>query len=299
MRVSTLIKFIAAVLVLSVLAGTIVIARRALFPETAQQAPANKLEAIIPSKNHSKEAVEVLLTKLEVESIPDVTPGERAFEAARDLLEKGDYIAAEEKLKYVNTYYPTAISAPEARRILGEMNMDRLFSGKGGAEIVQYEVKRGDSFYKIVRDHNTKLDLILFLNGMQRTDRLHPGDEFKLMSLDFRLVIDMRRKVVSLWDGPRYIKGYEVKGENFPVGKGVKKASILAVEAQVGDRKVKQSSMDYRNAEKVIVVKKPQVELRPMKKGISEEIEGLYLAHEDMEEIALLTRAGNSVEIRY
>lgn len=299
MRVSTLIKFIAAVVVLSVLACTIVIARRAFVSEAAQQAPANKLEAVIPATNHSQEAIDTLLAKLEVESIPDVTPGERAFEAARDLLVKGDYIAAEEKLKYVNTYYPTAVSAPEARRILGEMNMDRLFAGKDFSKLVDYTVKRGDSFYKIVREHKTKLDLVMFLNGMQRTDRLHPGNRLKLMSLDFRLVVDMQRKVLSLWDGPRYIKGYEIKWANFPLGKGVRKTSVLAVEAQTLEKKVKLPSSEYRGAEKVIVLKSPQVELRPVKSKLPEDIEGLYLEKEDLEEIALLTRAGNSVEIRY
>ncbi|MFD2276469.1 LysM peptidoglycan-binding domain-containing protein [Rubritalea spongiae] len=281
------------------LAGTLVIARRAFFSDAVEQAPANKLEAVIPAKNHSKEAIESLLAKLEVESIPDVTPGERAFEAARDLLEKGDYVAAEEKLKYVNTYYPTAVSAPEARRILGEMNMDRLFSGKEFAELIDYTVKSGDSFYKIVRDHNTKLDLVMFLNDMQRTDRLHPGDKFKLMELDFRLVIDMRRNVVSLWDGPRYIKGYEIKAAHFPEGKDVAKTSVLAIEAQSGERKVKLLDSDYRSAEKVVVIKSPQVEIRPMKEKVSEDIEALYLDNSDMEEISLLLRTGNSVEIRY
>ncbi|MGJ8673733.1 LysM peptidoglycan-binding domain-containing protein [Rubritalea sp.] len=299
MRVSTLIKFLAAVLVLSVLAGTIVIARRAFNSDVAQQQPANELEAVIPVKDHSKEAIEMLLSKLEVESIPDVTPGERAFEAARELLAKGDYVAAEEKLKYVNTYYPTAVSAPEARRILGEMNMDRLFSGKEFTKLIDYTVKRGDSFYKIVRDHNTKLDLVMFLNDMQRTDRLHPGDKFQLMELNLRLVIDMRRNVVSLWDGPRYIKGYEIKASNFPTGKDVVKTSVLAVEAQVEDAKVKLLDSEYRNAEKVVVIKNPQAELRPMHEKLSEEIEALYLDNSDMEEISLLLREGNSVEIRY
>ena len=297
MRISTIIKFIAAVLVLSVLAGTVVIARRALFPEVAQQAPANTLESVIPARLHSEKAIEELLVKLEVESIPDVTPGERAFEAARVLLEKGDYAAAEEKLKYVNTYYPTAVSAPEARRILGEMQMDRLFSDE--SELVRYTVKRGDSFYKIVREHNTKLDLLLFLNDMQRADRLHPGDELKLMALDFRLVIDMQRMVVSLWDGSSYIKGYEIKGSRFPEGKGVKATQVLAVEAQTEQGKVSFSNNGYRDAEKVVVLKRPQVELRPYVKGSQRDIEGLDLEKSDMEEIALLLRAGNSVEIRY
>ncbi len=299
MRFSTIIRFFAAISVLSVLAITLVIAKRSLLKSEEQKPPANRLEALIPANEASTEAVSALVAKLEVENLPDVTPGERAFESARELLVKRDYIAAEEKLKYVNTYYPTAVSAPEARRILGEMNMDRLFSGKEFAELKQYKVKRGDSFFKIIRENETNLDLLIFLNDLKRTDRLHPDDVFTVMPLHFRLVIDMPRRVLGIWDGARYIKGYEIKYSSLPKGTKVKETKLVAIEAQSKEGRVKLPSSGYRSAEKVLVIKSPQAEIRPYTGTPKEGVVGLYLNAVDLEELALLLRAGNSVEIRY
>ncbi|MEO1856863.1 MAG: LysM domain-containing protein [Rubritalea sp.] len=299
MRFSTLIRFFAAITVLSALAITLVIAKRSLLKSEEKKQPANRLEALIPANEASAEAVSALVAKLEVENLPDVTPGERAFESARELLVKRDYIAAEEKLKYVNTYYPTAMSAPEARRILGEMNMDRLFSGRGFAELKQYKVKRGDSFFKIIRDNQTNLDLLMYLNNLKRIDRLHPGDVLTVMPLNFRLVIDIPRKVLGIWDGIHYIKGYEIKYSSLAKGAEVKETQLMAVEAQSEDGRVTLPSSKYRSAEKVLVLKSPQAEIRPYVGKPDEGIVGLYLDAVDLEELALLLRSGNSVEIRY
>lgn len=275
------------------------VAKRAMFKGEEPTSPANKLEALIPVTEASDEAIATLLAKLEVANLPDVTPGERAFESARDLLLKGDYLAAEEKLKYVNVYYPTAVSAPEARRILGEMNMDRLFAGEDYSEISSYKVQRGDSFFKIVKEHKTNLDLVMMLNDMKRTDRLHPGETFDVMSLNYSLVIDVQRRVLSIWDGPRYIKGYEMKKSTLPVSTKIRKTSIVAIEAQHDAKRVRLPSADYRLSEKVIVLKSPQAEIRAFSNDLEEGIVGVFLDPVDIEELVLLMRAGNSIEIRY
>lgn len=299
MRFSTLIRFLAALLVLSALAGTLMIAKRALFKGDSAEAPTNKLESLIPVTEATEEAIATLLAKLEVENLPDVTPGERAFESARELLVKGDYLAAEEKLKYVNTYYPTAVSAPEARRILGEMNMDRLFAGEDFSEVSKYKVKRGDSFFKIVKEGKTNLDLLMFLNDMKRTDRLHPGEVFDVMPLNYKLVVDTQREVLSIWDGPRYIKGYEMKRSTIPKATNTRETSIVAIEAQHAGKRVRLPSTDYRQSDKVIVLKSPQAEIRAYSEEMEEGIVGVFLDPSDIEELALLVRPGNSLEIRY
>ena len=299
MRLASVIRLIAAIVVFAILAGTLVVAKRYFFEENSQLEPANKLESMIPVDTASEDAVSALIAKLEVENLPDVTPGERAFESARGLLIKGDYLAAEEKLKYVNTYYPTAVSAPEARRILGEMNMDRLLLGQEFAKFETYKVKKGDSFYKIVRDHQTNLDLLMLLNGLERTDRLHPGDIFNILRLNFRVVIDLRRSEVSLWDGPRYIKGYAIKASSLAKGRGTRKTEIVAVEAQLQGRRIKLPDSRYHAAEKIIALKRPQAEIRPFKGKKEAGVVAVYLDLADMEELALLLKSSNSVEIRY
>lgn len=299
MRPFTIIRFICATVVLSLLACTLIIAQRAFFQGEEPEEPKNKLEALIPVNDASADAVKALVAKLEVENLPDVTPGERAFENARELLEAGDYLAAEEKLKYVNTYYPTAVSAPEARRILGEINMDRLLQGEDFSTIVQYKVKRGDSFFKIVRDHKTNLGMLMFLNGLNRIDRLHPGDTFNVMALNYRIVVDVRRQEVSIWKGPNYVKAYSIQAENLPKGSKTRKTKVAAVEALHDGKRVKLPNSSFYNADKIIALKRPQAEIRPYKGKVDDGVVGIYLDPVDIEELVLLLRSGNSVEIRY
>ncbi|SHJ27934.1 LysM domain-containing protein [Rubritalea squalenifaciens DSM 18772] len=299
MRIITVIKFIAAIAVLSALAATLVLAERFFSSDPEQEAPSNKLEALIPAKPAPVEEVEQLVEKLEVDNLPDVTPGERAFESARELLTVGDYLAAEEKLKYVTTYYPTAPSAKEARRILGEMNMDRLFSGVGDSGQKTYTVQRGDSFLKIARENQTNLDLIRLLNGLDRVDRLHPGDELIVMPLNLRLVVDVRQELIELWKGSQYIKAYDPMIMQVPKGQGSVKTKISDVEAKADGRVTNSSKTNYRSSEKIFVFAKPQMVIRSPGDYPKEGFEGVILSDADIEELALLLRSGNSVEIRY
>jgi len=299
MRVFTVIRLFAAVAVLSGLACTLVLAQR-FFGDADEQKPAKtKLEQLIPAKQVDGEELENLKEKLEVENLPDVTPGERAFESARSLLELGDFAAAEEKLKYVTTYYPTAPSASEARRIIGEMNMDRLLSGKGFVEQQTYKVKRGDSFFKIASDSRTNLELIKLLNGLDDLTRLHPGDELLVMPLDLRLVVDVRQQLIKLWADGKFIKGYETQVFNLPKGSGVKRTKIQALEASVKGRRVSSTKESYRDSDKIIAVSSPQFEIRADGDFPKDGYIGAILAKPDIEELALLLRKGNSVEIRY
>jgi len=295
MRISTVIRLFAAVAVLTALACTLVLAQR-FFADPEKQKPATtKLERLIPEASVSNERVAQLVQKLEVENLPDVTPGERAFEAARNLLNVADFQAAEEKLKYVTTYYPTAPSAKEARRILGEMNMDRLFSG----DQIKYKVKKGDSFSKIASVNQTNLELIKLLNGLNHLNRLHPGDELNVMPLKLRLVVDVRQNIIELWKEGQFIKGYDTVLMNMPKGKGEIKTIITAIEAKSSGKRTNSSRLSYRESEKVIVVSKPQFEIRAVEGSAADSFEGVVLNSPDIEELVLLLRSKNSVKIRY
>lgn len=300
MRLGNIVRLIAAVIVVGGFACTMVLAKRFFVKAEAQSEPSSRLESLLPKDvSVSEKAVEELVERLAVDNIPDVTPGERAFESARDLLTKGDFTAAEEKLKYVNIYYPTAPSASEARRILGEMNMDRLFDRGKNPSIRLYKVRSGDSFYKIVREQNTSVDMLYQLNGVKFSDRLFPGDELVVMPLNFRLVIDLRRKVAELWDGARYIKTYELKRCTLPEKAGTITTVVVAVEAYSKQSRVNAVSPAFRGASKVVALKAPQAELCSSARKLDDGFTGATLDDADIEELALLLRVGNSVEIRY
>jgi hypothetical protein len=234
---------------------------------------------------------------LDAAELPDIDPGEKAFQKAHELLALGDTTEAREKLMAIVVSYPTSSSAPIARRILGEMNLDEILSSSHMDGKKLHVVKRGNSFFSIANEYHTTLDMILFLNGMMELKNLQPGEELLVMPLDFRLLIEPQRKAISLWDGDRFIREYPIVNITVPGKLPAGKTRILSKSAELDGKSVAPQSKAYRGAAKIIQLAKPKIQIR----GIDEDKNpphGILLQAHDMEEISLLTRNGNEVEIR-
>lgn len=235
---------------------------------------------------------------LESAELPDVDPGEKAFQRAHELLALGKLDEAREKLTTIVNVFPTSPSAPVARRIVGEMNLDEVLSTNHMAGKKSHIVKRGNSFLGIAAEYKTTLDMIMHLNGMMELKNIQPGEELIVMPLDFRLLIEPQRKVISVWDGGRFIREYPiihlgVTGK-LPPGK----TKIGSKLAELGGKQVAPQSKDYRAAEKVIQIAKPALQIRGGGETADATAHGIILRSDDMEEISLLTRVGNEVEFR-
>lgn len=276
-----IIKVVAAVIVMAVLAATFFLVER-LREESAEP----QLVAVpeIP------------------EGVTLVKPGEIAFDRARELLATGQFGEAREKLEFLVGVYPSSPSASEARRILGELNLDDLLSTEVMEGKMMYEVKSGDNFTRIAQIHDTTLDCIMHMNGLQRIDKLFPGDELVLLPLNFNVKIDVPRKLLSLYREGRLLKSYDLLHAKARDGGGVlrsrigQKIGLLESGGRVSPVKFE----SYRNARKVLILDHRGLQLREVME-IEEEDQGrgFFLSRADMEELALLLRVGNEVEVRF
>lgn len=235
---------------------------------------------------------------LDSAELPDIDPGEKAFQKAHELLALGKIDEAREKLTTIVNVFPTSSSAPIARRIVGEMNLDEILSTSHMEGKKNHIVKRGNSFLGIAGEHQTTLDLILHLNGMMELKNIQPGEELIVMPLNFRLLIEPQRKALSIWDGPRFIREYPILhlgvSGKLPLGK----TKISSKSGELNGHSVSPQSKDYRGAEKIIQIAKPTLQIRGTAGGGDSPPSGIVLLLQDMEEISLLTRVGNDVEIR-
>ena len=231
-----------------------------------------------------------------------VKPGEIAFDRARELLATGQFEQAREKLEFLVGVYPSSPSAAEARRILGELNLDDLLSTEVMAGKVMYEVKPGDNFTRIAQQHDTTLDCIMHMNGLQRMDKLFPGDELVLLPLNFNIRIDVPRKLLSLYREGRLLKSYELLHAQARGGGGElrsrigQKIGLLENGGSVSPVKFE----SFRNARKVMILDHRGLQLRESAEVDENEYgRGFFLSGTDMEELALLLRVGNEVEVRF
>ena len=293
MSLWTLFKIIAALCVMGVMTFTGMLAYH-----VAVQPLGGVFSEIVPDPVRivGGQSDDELAKMLESPEMPDIDPGERAFQKAHELLALGKIPEAREKLNAIVNVFPSSATAPTARNIVGEINLDEILSA-GHMEGKQiHTVKPGDSLLGIASRYHTTIDCIMHLNSMMDLPKIQPGQELVVMPLEFRLLIEPRRKSVSLWQGGRFIREYPVL--HIAGSAAAQRGVISSKAAELDGRRVLPQSREYRAAEKVIIIEKPPLQIRGWDGGEEKPVGGILLRPEDMEEIALLTRVGNEVEIR-
>lgn len=230
--------------------------------------------------------------------LPDIDPGEKTFQKAHELLALGKLAEAREKLTTIINIYPTSSTAPVARRILGDMNLDEVLSTSHMDGKTVVTVKPGNSFLGIAGQNDTTLDIMMHLNNMMELGNLQPGDELVVMPLNYRILIEPERMTLSLWDEGRFVRDYPIihLGVTGNLTKG--KSTISSKVARLDGKRVLPQSKSYRAAEKVVQITKPALVISGAPEDSEEFPRGIILRPEDMEEVSLLTRVGNEVEIR-
>lgn len=297
MRLWTLIKLVAGAVVLGITVFT------GLLVWHVQEEPLGGIfSQIVPVKFDPKPID--ALPKPDA-SLPDIDPGAKVFEKAREMIAVGDLEGARERLRTVVSIYPRSKAAPEARRIVGEMNLDDLLSAAhmDGKEV--HIVRSGESFLGIAAKYNTTLDCIMHLNGLMDLKGLRPGEEIIVMPLELRVLIEPGRKTLSLWDGGRFVKEYALISMDMGSHKGGMRTKISSKAGIDGDKRVSPGMKNYRESTKIFTLEKSTLQIRSVDPALTKEERtdlslgpGFHLAVEDAEELSLLLRPGNEVEIR-
>jgi LysM repeat protein len=128
---------------------------------------------------------------------PLADPGLKRFNAAIDFIKEGKIEDGREALYRLIQQFPSSPTCIEARRIIGEINLDTLFSPNYKIGKRDYIVQPGDSLAFIATKQGTSVDMIIRLNGLVGTT-LQPGDHLTLVTLDFSVSVDVSARTVTL-----------------------------------------------------------------------------------------------------
>jgi hypothetical protein len=310
MRLQTLIRFVAAIIVLTIVVLTLFVISK-YFGFTDDSIPTNIVGSDginkLVSKRSSEDdlvVIDSVRRKLKSKSTPEIVLGNPAFEKARSMLQMGEYDDARFKLEEIVVKYPGTPAEREAYRVLGEMRLDDLFEHRPDDGKFIYTVKRNDSYLRIVRDFDTNLDILMYLNGLTRIDRLRPEDQLIIMPLELSLKIIPRLNQLFLLDeNGDVIKFYEpVVDMTMPKKRGESDKVTTSVEnirAYKGKTRVNINRGDYREASKKIKILNPNIEIISEDIEVDKSFRGIILSKPDIEELALLLRRSNVVEIHY
>ena len=254
-------------------------------------------ERVLPARNVSSAesiAKEVVVEK----NVPALDPGEQFYAAAIDCVAAGKLDEAREKLSMIIANHPRSGRASAARRVLGEINLDELLSGQMMGGKVVHCVRPGETYADIAEIYRCDLDCLLQINSLMDPAKIRVGQNLVVLPQDFRFVLEVERKVISIWSSERHVCEFPVLQLVDRISKhGGKTVISSKVAGSEGDRHVVGSSR-YRAATKAVWLAKPVVKIMGAD-GSGEPQDGAVLVRAaDMEELFLLMRPGNEVEIR-
>lgn len=229
---------------------------------------------------------------------PDL--GKRHFDAALALLREGELVSARDRLVYLMQYFPESATYEEARRIVGEVNMDLLLSKIPMPGKVEHKVRRGEALVTIASRNQTTIDYIMRANG-KTSEFIFPDEPLTVYPLRFRVEISLGKDTVTVFDGEALFKEYQILDRNLP--SDIKAPVATTVSERVawyGDQPVNFTHPAYMSCAKWIRTGKIGLFIRqsnPGGEGGDSRPYGVMLANEDLEELFTILRVGSKVDL--
>jgi hypothetical protein len=191
------------------------------------------------------------ITQLQTQKTDLPDPGVRRFDKAIELLGENNFMEARAALAEMLKTFPESSRAPEARRIIGEMNMDMLFSKEDNTARRDHIVQPGQGLQAIANKNHTTVECLLRANGLQ-SHMLQPGDKLSVFPLDFEILIDVSEKTLQLKLKGSVFKQYNAIDIKVPPGMRIpaNELKIAGKSAQYNGKQVTALSPDFMEADK-------------------------------------------------
>jgi len=245
--------------------------------------------------------------------LPKIDPGAKRFEIAATQIRAGKYTEGRELLYKMLQQFPDSATCPEAKRIIGEMNFDELFSPESKINKKDYIVQPGDSLALIASKQGSSMDMIVRLNGLMGTT-LQPGDHLTIIPLEFSIVVDLSAKSLTLrrktGEKEYFFKEYQASDIRLPNSVKIPAELEIKGKSAISEGKVVLSTdPKYVAAEKWLPTSRNGVVLRtsPVAKApqatqdsalpasLPPAESGVFLDSSDLEELFALVRNGSKL----
>lgn len=247
-----------------------------------------------------KEVVETIANK-NPEEKPDL--GKKHYDRAIAFIDDGELLSARNELQYMLEIYPESPTIVEAKRVLGELNLDLMLSKIPMERKAEYNVKSGDAWSVVARRAKTTYDYIMRANAKTNT-LIYKAEVLTVYDLsECETEIDLEAKTLTVKEGENFIKEYKILDKNlpsrFPSGAST---TISEKVAWHGGRSVNFMSNNYLRSKKWIRTGKMGLFIRQFveKDELEEDATkpyGVMVAKTDMEELFTILRNGSKVKV--
>ena len=146
--------------------------------------------------------------EIPVEPVPDVSLPD--FQAAAKLRQEGKLIETRDALVAFLQKFPSGQHVEEAKDLLGQVNIEMLFTDYRSPEKQEYIVRSGDVLAKIAHKTKTTPELIMRTNNLTNA-MLRVGQRLLISHPDFSVFIQRRAQTVILLNHGQFFKRYHAK----------------------------------------------------------------------------------------
>ena len=274
-------------------------------------------ETYLPEKQRTAEVKTLLST-----TGPKADPGKKEFDQAMAMIRQGEMETAKQLLTEITEVYRDSERYPDSLRVLGEMNLDRLFSRAPMPGKLEYTAARGDSLHEIAKRFRTTLGYIKRVNNLLGSV-IHPDDRIVVYPLDFDIKVDLANKQLTLLQEGRFFKAYPITGHHLPYPSLPAQTTVGDKPAWIDNKKIQTTDERYYASRKWLQTagksSKPGIIFRgspqpavpvadPALPGgatpvpavpppaSADKTPGIYLNESDIEELSTLVRVGTPVQ---
>jgi len=138
---------------------------------------------------------------------PDVVS--ELLNSAKEFEAKTDLQAAKAIYKRLLSEYPNSEQVSQWQKKIEDLNIKLLFSPVITKGSIGYQINPGDTLYKIAKQFNTTVDLIMKSNSL-KTDKIFPGKKIKIYNLPFSIVVDKSQNTLILKSNEEIVKTYVI-----------------------------------------------------------------------------------------
>lgn len=182
---------------------------------------------------------------------PDYSLGE--FDKAAGLQKEGRTDEAKAALWDFIQNFPESVKVPEAKKILGEINTERIFTPGDAPGKIMYQVARGDSLVKVAAKNSSNAELIYRSNNLD-TIALSVGQPLYIPQLNTSIVVDRKAKTVTLFNDGEFLKEYAAESVKTPGMTGVTKTKVADKVALQGSTRVAFGDKRYTDSDRWVML---------------------------------------------
>lgn len=177
---------------------------------------------------------------------PDISGPE--FQAAAKLRQEGKLVEARDALSTFIQKYPNGQHFEEAKDLLGQVNIDILFSPIPSPEKQEYIVRKGDVIARVAQKMHSTPELIMRINNLDRT-MLRIGEKLFIANPDFSMFIQTKPKLVVLANHGNFFKQYHVQEAKLPPKQPSRiNTKVAEIMAWKGGKRVGFGTREYQTA---------------------------------------------------